>query len=86
MPPSTRHALSVPASSSRVRAILDLVSELDQAERDQLRDELDVAETLSHADWERAWNGELSRRIEQIERGEAQLLTKEEFVRQLRAR
>ena len=76
----------MPASSSRVRAILQLVSELDEAARDELRDELDVAETLSPAEWERAWNGELSNRIEQIERGEAKLLTKEEFVTQLRAR
>jgi hypothetical protein len=76
----------MPASSSRVRAILQLVAELDEAERDELRDELDVAETLSPTEWEHAWNDELSNRIEQIERGEAKLLTKEEFVTQLRAR
>ncbi|MGD0680229.1 MAG: hypothetical protein ABSC94_33040 [Polyangiaceae bacterium] len=76
----------MPASSSRVRAILQLVSELDEAERDELRDELDITETLNHAQWEHAWNGELSNRIEQIERGEAKLLTKDEFVTQLRAR
>jgi hypothetical protein len=50
----------MPASSSRVRAILELVSELDEAERDELRDEIDIAETLSPTEWEHAWDGELS--------------------------
>jgi hypothetical protein len=60
MPPSPRDAFSMPASSSRVRAILELVSELDEAERDELRDEIDIAETLSPTEWEHAWDGELS--------------------------
>jgi hypothetical protein len=30
-------------------------------------------------EWERAWGDELGRRIGEIERGEVELLTKEEF-------
>lgn len=73
-----RHALGMPASP-RVRAILELVSELDDQERDELRGELEGAQTSSVEEWDRAWGDELGRRIGEIERGEVELLTKEEF-------
>lgn len=66
------------ASSARVRAILDLVSGLSEAEREELRDELDA--DLTSEQWKYAWDEELSRRITEIEGGEVQCETLDEIV------
>ena len=66
------------ASSERVRTILDLVSELSEAEREELRDELDA--DLTPEQWKSAWDEELSRRILQIEDGEVQCATLDEVA------
>ncbi len=66
--------------SPRVRAVLDIVSEMTEAERDELRDELGApVDGLDETTWKAAWNDELSRRMTQIERGEVRLLTEEEL-------
>jgi hypothetical protein len=64
--------------SPRVQAVLDMVSELTEEERAELRAKLDGVE-LDEAEWIAAWNDELSQRMAQIERGEVKLLTREEF-------
>ncbi|MGA3121230.1 MAG: addiction module protein [Polyangiaceae bacterium] len=69
------HARSM---SPRVRAVLDLVSELTEDERSELRAKLGGDE-LDETEWTAAWNDELSHRMAQIERGEVKLLTREEF-------
>jgi hypothetical protein len=61
--------------SPRVRAVLDLVSEMTDEERTELRDELEG----STEEWSTAWTVELERRMAQIELGEVKLLTREEF-------
>jgi hypothetical protein len=69
------------ASSERVRTILDLVSELSEAEREELRDELDA--DLTPEQWKFAWDEELSRRILQIEDGEVQCATLDEVAERM---
>jgi hypothetical protein len=64
-----------PMPSPRVRAVLNLVSEMTDDERTELRDELDG----TTEQWESEWSDELQRRMAQIERGEVKLLTREEF-------
>ena len=64
--------------SPRVRAVLDLVSEMTEDERTELRTKLG-GEELDETDWAAAWNEELAHRMTQIERGEVKLLTREEF-------
>ncbi len=71
--------------SSRVRAVLDLVAEMNEHERVELRDELDGA-LCTPDEWGRSWNNELTRRITEVERGEARLLTEEEFFAEDEAR
>lgn len=71
--------------SARVRAVLDLVAELTDAERGELHAELNGAFAPSSADWERAWTDELSRRIAQVENGEASLIDGDEILADLRA-
>jgi hypothetical protein len=63
--------------SRRVRAVLKLISNMDEHERADLRQEL--AGESSPEEWKRVWNDELAHRIEQIERGEVKLLSEEEF-------
>jgi hypothetical protein len=66
--------------SPRVRAVLEIVSEMTEDERNELRHELGTpADRLDGAAWTVAWNDELSRRLTQIERGDVQLLTEEEL-------
>jgi putative addiction module component (TIGR02574 family) len=65
-------------SSARVRAILELVSELSEAEREELGDELDA--DLTPEEWKSAWDEELSRRINQIESGKVQCATLDEVA------
>jgi hypothetical protein len=64
--------------SPRVRAVLDLVSELSEEERAELRGKLE-GDQVDESEWTAAWNDELARRMVQIERGETHLLTEEEF-------
>lgn len=66
------------ARSPKVRAVLELIAEMSDDERGQLRETLSSA-VAAPADWDAAWNDELGRRIAQVERGEARLLTEEEF-------
>jgi hypothetical protein len=66
--------------SPRVRAVLEIVSEMTEDERKELRYELGTpADGLDEAARAAAWNNELSRRLTQIERGEVQMLTEEEL-------
>jgi hypothetical protein len=65
--------------SPRVRAILDLITETNEHERVELRDELDGA-LCTPDERGRTWNNELTRRITEFERGEAKLLTEELFA------
>jgi putative addiction module component (TIGR02574 family) len=65
-------------SSARVRAILELVSELSEAEREELGDELHA--DLTPEEWKSAWDEELSRRINQIEGGKFQCATLDEVA------
>jgi hypothetical protein len=69
------------ASSVRVRAILQLVSELSEAEREELRDELDAE--LTPEQWKSTWDDELSRRIAQIEGGEVECATLDEVAERM---
>jgi hypothetical protein len=62
-------------ASPRVRAVLDIVAEMTADERAELRDELEG----SSEEWASAWTAELERRMQQIERGEVKLLTREQF-------
>jgi hypothetical protein len=62
-------------ASPRVRAVLEIVSEMSAEERAELRDELEG----SSEEWAVAWTEEIERRMAQIERGEVQLLTREGF-------
>ena len=62
-------------ASPRVRAVLELVSEMTDEERAELRDELEG----STEEWSAAWTVELERRMAQIEHCEVKLLTREEF-------
>jgi hypothetical protein len=62
-------------ASPRVRAVLEIVSEMTGEERAELRDELEG----STEEWAGAWTEELERRMAQIERGEVKLLTRQEF-------
>ncbi|MFO0754863.1 MAG: hypothetical protein U0359_00105 [Byssovorax sp.] len=64
--------------SARVRTVIELVSAMSDTERVELRDELDLV-LDPPADWESAWNDELSLRIGEVERGEARLLDEDEF-------
>ncbi len=64
--------------SPRVQAVLELVSEMSEDERAELREKLSE-DILGEKEWMAAWSGELSRRMSQIERGEVELLTREEF-------
>jgi hypothetical protein len=71
--------------SARVRAVLELVSELSESERNELRAELDGALPSSPEEWEGAWNNELSRRIAQIEGGDVELVDGADIMADLRS-
>lgn len=71
--------------SARVRAVLGLVSELSDNERDELRAELDGMFLSLPEEWNSAWNDELSNRIAQIERGDVALACGAEIMAELRA-
>ena len=64
--------------SPRVRAVLELVSEMTEDERLELREELGTDE-LDEKEWTAKWNDELAHRMAQVERGDVKLLTEEEF-------
>jgi hypothetical protein len=63
--------------SPRVRAVLELVSEMTAEERAELRNKL--GSHVGEAEWTASWNDALSSRMAQIERGDVELLTEEEF-------
>jgi hypothetical protein len=71
-----RHATGM--RSPRVHAVLDLVAEMNEHERIELRDELDGALCMPE-EWTRTWSDELTLRIAEVERDEARLLTEEEL-------
>ncbi|HWL84478.1 MAG TPA: addiction module protein [Polyangiaceae bacterium] len=62
--------------SPRVHAVLNLVAQMTNEERNELHDEL---ERCSPEEWSTAWNDELADRMAQVERGEVQLLTRDEL-------
>jgi hypothetical protein len=70
--------------SARVRAVLGLVSELSDNERNELREELDGALLSTPEEWDSAWNDELSRRIARIESGDVELVDGADVVADLR--
>ncbi|AUX43215.1 uncharacterized protein SOCE26_046590 [Sorangium cellulosum] len=57
---------------------MELIAELSEDERSELRDRLDGALCVPE-EWDRAWRDELVRRVAQVEHGETRLLTEEEF-------
>ena len=69
-------------ASPRVRAVIDLLDEMTEEERTELRSELEAASTPS--EWKRAWNDELARRIAQIDAGEVHLVDGDEVLSDLR--
>lgn len=72
--------------SVRVRAVLDLVEDLSDDERSELRERLDgVLGAASAREWDRAWSDELSGRIAQIEGGEVELVDGDAVLADLRA-
>ena len=72
-------------SSARVRTVLGLVAELSDAERCELHSELDGAFASSPKEWEREWTDELSRRMAQVESGEADLVDGDDVLADLRS-
>jgi hypothetical protein len=68
--------------SPRVRAVIELLDEMNEEERKELRNELEGECTPS--EWKRAWNDELARRISQIEAGEVELVDGDEVLAELR--
>jgi hypothetical protein len=68
--------------SPRVRAVLELLDEMNEAERKELQGQLEGE--CAPDDWRRAWNEDLVRRISQIEGGEVELVDGEEVVADLR--
>jgi hypothetical protein len=67
--------------SPRVRAVIDLLDEMNEEERKELRSELESEPTPSK--WKRAWNDDLARRIAQIEAGEVELVDGDEMLADL---
>lgn len=71
--------------SARVQAVLGMVSELSESERNELRAELDGSLLSSQEEWSGAWSGELSRRVADVESGKVELLDGAEVMADLRA-
>jgi Putative addiction module component len=72
-------------SSARVHTLLGLVAALSDAERRELHTKLDGAFATSEKEWESDWNGELSRRMAQIENGEVELVDGDDVLADLRS-
>jgi hypothetical protein len=68
-------------TSPRVRAVVELLDEMNQDERKELRTALEGA--CSPGEWKRAWNDELAHRIAQVEGGEAELVDGDEVLAEL---
>ncbi len=66
-------------TSPRVRAVIELLEEMSDDEREELRNELEGS-----TGWTRAWNQELARRLVEIESGQVQLVDGDEFLAELR--
>ena len=62
-------AAALRSMSPRVRALLELVPELMEDERSELRAKLG-GDDLDETEWTATWNDELSHRMAQTERGE----------------
>ena len=69
-------------TSPRVRAVIDLLDEMNDEERKELQSELATAATPT--EWKHAWNDELAQRIAQIESGEIELVDGDEVLADLR--
>jgi len=63
-------------ASPRVVAVLEIVAQMADDERAELLTELD---RCTPEEWSNAWNDELVRRVTQIEHGEMELMTREQF-------
>lgn len=68
--------------SPRVRAVIELLDEMNDEERKELRNELEGV--CSPTEWKRAWNDELARRIAQIEAGDVELVDGDDVLAELR--
>jgi hypothetical protein len=66
----------------RVRTVIDLLEQMSEEERRELRSQLEGV--CSPTEWKRAWNDELARRIGQIEGGEVELADGDEVLADLR--
>ena len=68
--------------SPRVRAVLELLEEMSETEREELRTELNGVP--SPTEWKQAWNDELARRIHDIENGAVELVDGDDVLADLR--
>jgi hypothetical protein len=68
--------------SPRVRAVVELLEEMDEEERKELRNELEGV--CGPSEWKRAWHDELARRIAQIEEESVQLVDGDDVLAELR--
>jgi hypothetical protein len=69
-------------TSPRVRAVIDLLDEMNDEERKELQSELAVAATPT--EWKRAWNDEFAQRIALVEAGDVELVDSDEVLADLR--
>jgi predicted transcriptional regulator len=60
---------------------MDLIDEMSERERNELRQELGA--TCSPKEWKRAWHGELPRRIAQVQAGDVELVELDAVIRDL---
>lgn len=72
----------MPMTSPRVQAVIELLDEMNEDERKELRNELEGA--CSPSEWKHAWNDELSVRIAQIEAGDVELVDGDKVLADLR--
>jgi antitoxin component of MazEF toxin-antitoxin module len=79
---STEGSQAIGMPSPRVRAVIELLDEMNEEERKELRTELESERTPS--EWKRAWNDDLARRIAQIEANELELVDGDEVLADLR--
>lgn len=69
-------------TSPRVRAVIDLLDEMNDQELQELQSEL--AGAVTPTEWKRAWHDELAQRIAQVEAGEVELVDGDEVLADLR--
>ena len=68
--------------SPRVRPVIELLDEMNDEERKELRSELEGV--ISPSEWKRAWNDELAHRLAQVEAGEVELVDGDDVLAELR--